>query len=185
MDALSTAIGIPIYWVQRKMSERQFELRTMENVYATLSFEATRGTLATATSTTGRWTFKRVGFMNPRVTVREAGAAEDLAVYWPKHWGHGWLEFAKGNRFCWKPTNFWGTERGFVDEPGDPLFVLKSGAEKPKFSDQLKTQAVVEISSRGYGLAELPLLLMLGWYLMILDQEDNAAILAATAAAVG
>jgi hypothetical protein len=183
MEAFSTAIGLQLYWVQPKTFERQFELRTQNGLFGGVRFETDWGTLATASSATGRWTFKRVGFLNPRVTVREAGANDDRAVYWPKLWrGDGWLEFVKGGRFHWKSTNFWGTEWGFSNVQEELLFVLKPGVEKPKMSDLLKTQGVVEIGPQGHGQAELPLLLMLGWYLMILREIDATA--AATTAVV-
>jgi len=38
-----------------------------------------------------------------------------------------------------------------------------------------KTQARVEIDLRGRALPELPLLVLLGWYLIVLQQEDAAA----------
>jgi len=184
MEALSIAIGLQLYWVQPKTFGRQFELRTENNLFGSLRFETAFGTLATAESAAGHWTFKRVGFLNPRVTIREAGANDDLAVYWPKFWGDGWLEYVKGSRFHWKSTNFWGTEWGFANVQEQLLFVLKPGIEKPKLSDLLKTQAVVEIESQEHSLAELPLLLMLGWYLMILHQEDTMVTVTTTTAAV-
>ena len=103
----------------------------------------------------------------------------DVAVFWPRMWGGGWLEFANGTRFQWKSINFWGTAWGFANTREELVFTMKPGAEKPKLSDLLKTQAVVEIETPSYGLAELPLLLVLGWYLMIMQQDD-----AATTAAV-
>lgn len=182
MESLPSAINLPLFWVQPKAIERQFELRSANRLFGNLRFESAWGTLATASSAAGNWTFKRVGFLNPRLTVRQAGATDDLALYWPKFWGDGWLEFVGGSRFHWKATNFWRTEWGFANEQEELLFLLKPGVEKPKLSDLLKTQAVVEIQPGGHHLAELPLLLMLGWYLMILHQEDTTVIVATTAA---
>ena len=185
MDTLSTAIGIQLYWVQPKILDRQFVLRSSENIFGTLSFETAFGTLATATSATGRWTFKRVGFLNPRVTIREGGANADLAVYWPKLWSDGWIEFAQGNKFHWKSLKFWGTEWGCANAQEEMLFVLRPGTEKHQLSDLLKTQAVVDIQSHAYDIEELPLLVMLGWYLMILNEADTAATVVTTTAAIG
>jgi hypothetical protein len=47
-------------------------------------------------------------------------------------------------------------------------------------SDLFKTQALVEIEPQVYALAELSLLVLLGWYLVILHQDDVAAASAAT-----
>ncbi|HPR65350.1 MAG TPA: hypothetical protein PK014_14165 [Thermoanaerobaculia bacterium] len=185
MEPLSSAIGLPLYWVQNKAFGRQFELRAKNMLFGTLRFEQALGTLATAESESGSWTLKRVGFLNVRVTIREAGRTDDLAVYWPRLWGDGWLETSRGSRFHWLSTNFWRTEWGFAQSDDRPLFVMKKGTEEPTLSDLLKSQAVVEIEPEGNGLEEISLLLMLGWYLMILHQEDTmvgttAAITAVT-----
>lgn len=138
MEALSTTIGLQLYWVQPKTFERQFELRTENSLFGVLRFETALGTLATAETATECWKFKRVGFLNPRVTIREAGANDDLAVYWPKFWGAGWLEYVKGSRFHWKSTNFWGTEWCFANVQEQLLFVLKPGIERQRLSDLLR-----------------------------------------------
>ncbi len=175
MEILSDAAISKLYWVQPKTLKRQFELRTENNLFGTLDFETTLGTLATAKNATGHWTFKRVGFLNPRVTIREIGADNDFAIYHPKFWDDGWLNCTDGKNFHWKSVNFWETEWGFTNAQEQLLFTLKLGVEKLKFSDILKTQAVVNVDPQGSILAELPLLLMLGWYLMILHQDDTTA----------
>ncbi len=106
-----------------------------------------------------------------------------MAIYQPKLWGDGSLEFPDGRVFHWKSTNFWVTRWGFADSGENLLFVLKPGVDKPKLSDLFKTQAIVEIDPRGRALAELPLLVLLSWYLMILHQDDAAATTAAVTAA--
>jgi hypothetical protein len=183
MQKLSTVIGRQIHWIQPKALERRFELRAEDDLVATLRFETAFGTLATAQAAGASWTFKRVGFLNPRVTVREAGTELDLAIYQPKFWGDGWLVFPGGRVFHWKSTNFWGTQWGFADSYEDLLFALKPGVDKPKLSNLFKTQALVEVESQAYALPELSLLVLLGWYLVILHQDDVAAASAATTAA--
>jgi hypothetical protein len=180
MEALSTVVAMPLYWIQPKTFERRFELRAGDSLIATLCFETAFGTLATAESADGSWTFKRVGFLNPRVTVREVGVDTNLAVYQPRFWGDGSLEFRDGRVYRWRATNFWGTQWGFADSDENQLFALKPGVDKPKLSDLLKTQALVEIEPQGHTLPELPLLVLLGWYLMILHHDDTAAIAATT-----
>ena len=182
MEAISSAIGLQLHWVQPKTMERRFELCGDDHLFGSLRFESAFGTLATAELAGVRWTFKRVGFLNPRVTIREAGSNENLAVYWPTFWGDGWLEYVNGSLFHWKSINFWGTAWGFADPQEQLLFLLKSGSEHPKLADLLKTQAVVGIEPAGQHVPELPLLLSLGWYLMILHLEDSTTTVATTTA---
>ncbi|KPL23063.1 MAG: hypothetical protein AMJ93_05565 [Anaerolineae bacterium SM23_84] len=183
MKALSEATGTPLCWVQPKTFDRWFELRAGDDLIATLGWHTSCGSLAAAESADGRWTFKRVGFLNPRVTIREAGSELDLAVFWPRWLGDGSLEFAYRRTFRWQATDFWGTHWCFTDADGTPLVAFKPGAEKARLSDLFKNQAMVEIHPQGRDARELPILVLLGWYLMILRQEDAAAAAAAASAA--
>jgi hypothetical protein len=183
MQSLSKVAGMPLYWVQPETFTRWFELRAGEHLVATLGWQTSCGTLATAESAEGRWTFKRLGFLNPRVTVREAGSEIDMATFWPSWMGDGALEFAYGRAFRWQSTNFWATRWCFTDEGGTPLLAFEPGAEKAKLSDMFKQQALVQIQPQARAVPELSLLVLVGWYLMILRQDDAAAAAAATAAA--
>ena len=184
MKSFSRLKDMKMEWVQPKALERYFELRAGEDHLATLTFRSSFGSLANADTTEGSWTFKRVGFFNPRITVRAAGSEVDLAVYQPKFWGDGALTFRDGLSFSWKPVNFWATEWAFKDEAGNSILVFKSGIEKGKLSDAFKTQATVEIQPVLTPRQWLPLLAALGMYLLILRQEEAAAAAAATSAAV-
>jgi hypothetical protein len=167
VKALSTDIRLPLYWVQTSIFERHFELYSEKSVLEELRFEAdgtAYGALTIAGSATQRWTFKATGILKPRVTIREAGANYDLAVYRPKLWGDGWVEFVNGSKFLWKSASFWGTEQGFFNGNKELLFVLK-----PRLFDLLKIQSVVKIQAQGYDLDELPLLLMLACFLRVRD----------------
>ena len=180
MEQLRRVFGQSIFWVQPKALQRQFELRTDDQLIATLRFEKAFGTLATAESADGRWTFKRVGFLSPRVTVRRAGEETDLAEYRPRWTGtEGTLAFAAGRQYHWKTANFWATRFVWRDEGGDLLVTFQSGGKKAKLSDVFKTQARVRFEPAGEGGDDLPLLTLLGWYLIVLQQEDSAAVVAA------
>jgi hypothetical protein len=182
--ALSSAVGTDLCWIQPKGLGRHFELRAGDDVLAILRFETLCGSLARAESADGSWTFKRVGFFKPRVTVRKAGEEVNLAVYTPRWTGReGALEFPDGRVFSWKQTNFWAARYQITDAVGNLLASFQSGIDKSKLSDIFKTQARVEIDLRGRALPELPLLVLLGWYLIVLQENDAAAAGAAAAAA--
>jgi hypothetical protein len=105
-----------------------------------------------------------MGILKPRVTIRETGGNDDLAVYRHKPWCGGWVEFVNGNRYRWKSTSFWGTEWVFVTAQEELVYKLK-----PKMFAQIKVQSIVEIGAQWHDLEELPLLLMLGYYLRVRD----------------
>jgi hypothetical protein len=148
-----------------------------------LSFRSSFGTYATAETAEGTWTYKRVGFLNPRVTVRIAGAEEDMAIYHPKFWGDGILTLKEGPTFTWRPTNFWRTHWEFADEEGQVVLTFESGVVQLK--DIFKTQATIRFEHVAEHRSLLPLLASLGIYLIVLHNQDAAAAAAATSAAAG
>ncbi len=183
MQPLSDHLDRELSWIQPKTSARAFELRVGDELLATLRFQSAFGSLAVADSSAGSWTFKRVGFFNPRVTVRVAGQEFDTAVYTPRWTGSdGKLAFANGRTYRWSVANFWSTKFQICDLDGEPLIGYHSGSEKPRLSDIFKTQAFVQVTPRGRELPDLPLLVLVGWYLIILQHEDSAAAAAVIAA---
>jgi hypothetical protein len=168
MKALSTDVGLQLHWVQPSIFERLFELHSECCILGELRFDAVdsaQGILRVANSTTEHWTFRQRGVLKPRVTIREAEADDDLAVYWPKFWGDGRLEFTNEGIFHWKLTSISGTDWGFFNVQGELLFTLKF-----KLFDLVKIQSVVEIEAQWFDLVEMPLLLMLSWYLMVCNR---------------
>jgi hypothetical protein len=63
------------------------------------------------------------------------------------------------------------------------LLCFKPGRGKSRWSDLFKTQAIVDVEPQGQAVADFALLVLLGWYLMILHQDDAAAGAAAAASA--
>jgi len=170
----------PIEWVQPKTFQNRYELRSGDNLVATLEFPKAFGSLANATAADGRWTFKRVGFFSTRITIRIEGQEDELAIYHPKWTGsEGRLQFTSGVEYIWKVANFWATQ--FVWQIGDqPIIQYRPGLDESNVSDWFKTQARVEILPEAAGIKELSLLVLLGWYLMILKQQDDSAAIAAS-----
>jgi hypothetical protein len=180
MKSLSEVGAAELYWMQPTM-KRSFELRAEDDLFATLRFETAFGSLATARSTAEVWTFKRVGFFKPQVTARVQGAEDNLMVYRPQWAGaEGVLEFADGETYVWKLANFWATQYQIVDAEGNPLIGYTSKIDN--LSDLIKDQARVDIAPQAQGQDKLALLLLMGWYLIILQQGDVVATATAVAA---
>lgn len=170
-------------WRQPKGLDHFYELKAGQELLARLTFRSLFGTLATAETAEGSWTFKRVGFLNPRVTVRVASKEEDLAVYQPKFWGDGVLTFQDGRALSWKPVNFWRTDWSFFSDQEEAVLEFKSGVQEEKLRDIFKTQYTLTRHGTGPDRDILPILATLGLYLIILHQQDSAATIAATSAA--
>ena len=81
MITLDTATGLQWKWHQPQALNRFHQMTVDGREAATLRFVKNwGGSLATAECAQGRWTFKRSGFLSPRITVRECGGVDrDLA----------------------------------------------------------------------------------------------------------
>jgi hypothetical protein len=168
----------PLVWTQPKVRVRTYELRISNALIGHLRFEKRSGSLASAEVVSQRWTFKRVGFLAPRVTVRSPNLEADLAVFRP-HWGSGGtLQFADGHQTRWQCTNFWGSQWAFVGS--DNHIVVRFSHHEGFF----KASAQLEFEPSSAALPELPLFAALGWYLMILAANDAAAVVIATSTVV-
>ena len=165
MKTLSTAVDLQLHWVQPTMLMRHFKLYSENGLIGELLFKKAStayGTWTGGGSGTEGWMIKGGGLLKRGVTLRESGAKDDLAVFRSNLQGEGWLEFFKGSRFYWKSRNFWRTEWGFSNVQEELLFVMKS---QPWY--RLKIESAVEIGAQWQDLDELPLLMMLGWYLRV------------------
>jgi len=163
-------------WRQPHLFKMEYELRAGDELVATLRFRSSFGTLATAQSADGCWTFKRVGFFQTRVTVRVCESETDLAVFKNNTWkGGGTLILPDGREYL-VTTNFWQTNYGFKTAEGEPLVNFKTRM------GLLHQSTEVEILPAGENLPELPWMVLLGWYLAVMMNNDSTAALAATAA---
>ena len=87
----------------------------------------------------------------------------------------GRLEMRSGASFTWRTANFWATRYVWVDQSETELITYSSGAASSKLKDAFKNQARLDLAPASSLLAELPLLALLGWYLIELHHEDSAA----------
>jgi hypothetical protein len=175
MPSLRERVGTDLRWIQTHALRREFELRSGEETVSTLAFRSTFGSLASAQSDDGRWTFKRVGFWRSHVTVREAGSETDLAVFRNNTWtAGGTLELADGRAYR-ANTNFWMTSYQFTDASDQPLvrFTHVGG--------MFHLSCDVQVEPAGVKLAELPWLVALGLYLVVKLRDDASGAAAAAA----
>ena len=168
MKKISQLTTRDLKWIQPSTFRMLYELRTNGELAGMLSFRSAFGTLATGESEDGCWTFKRVGFFQTRVSIRVSGEADDLAIFRNNTWsGGGTLEVRGGKRFL-ADTNFWHSNLQFKTESGEALVQFKTGG-------LIHLNATVEIEPRAAGLEQLPLIVMLGWYLILMMNSDSAA----------
>ena len=168
MRRLVELIGRELKWVQPTAFKTQYELRSGGELVAVLRISGLFRDQAAAESADGCWTFERVGFWRNKVKVRASNAQTDVAVFKLSRWGDGSgvVQLPDGRKLP-ATTNFWRTEYEFRNEAGESLLRLISGGV-------LRQNAKVEVHSRAARLPELPWLVMLGLFLMVITRANAA-----------
>lgn len=163
-------------WRQPEALRRFYQLNQDGHELASLRFKSSYGSLATGQYGSASWTFKRTGFLAPKVSVREPGSEAALALFTPGWSGGGWVAFNSGKRFHLRQTNFWGTEWSFEAEAGGAVVTLTAHA------GFFKQGGAVRVAESAADLPEMPVLLLLIWYVRLLMHEDASGGAAAAAA---
>lgn len=169
MKSISELARSPMTWVQTAAMSNEYELHGEGEVLATLRWQKRFGTLALGEVAGAKWTFKRTGFLRPKVTVRPLGREVDLGVYSPDFWRDGVLQLHDGRRFLWKHLSFWRSEWAFTTDAEFPIVTFRSKHQL------LKVGAEVEIDAAHRDHPDLGLLALLGWYLMVLMAHDASS----------
>jgi hypothetical protein len=164
MRPISEVADQELKWVQPSKVKMNFELRAGDEVVATLSWQ--RASLAAGQTSAHEWTFKREGFWHPRITVRTPGSDANLALFNP-HWSGGGK--LPGRLLRFGAANFWHSQWDWRDADEAPLVHFKSRRGLLKIGGQVEIEAAARKSP------DLPLLTVLGWYLLVLFARDAAA----------
>jgi hypothetical protein len=168
MDKIASFIGLPLQWHKPHLFGAQYELRSGEALIATLQFRSLWGTLASGQSGDGCWTFKRVGFWQTRATIRPCDSEQEIATFRNNTWSEGGTLLLPDGRQYPANTNFWQTQYEFKTPTGDSLIHYRNRG-------LLGSSAEVTIFPQAQEVPELPWMVMLGWYLVVMMQNDSAA----------
>ena len=173
MQSIYDFVGRELKWVQPHARKMEYELNAGTELVANLRFRSAFGSLATAESADGCWTFKRVGFWATRATIRACGSDQELAAFRNNTWkSGGTLELPNGRRYP-ASSNLWATAYAFTTEAGEPLVKFH------QIGGTFHLSTLVDILPAAAFIAELPWLVTLGWYLAVMQQMDSAAVIAA------
>ena len=194
MRTLNDISGVELRWAKPKRSKLQFELRagqtpdedTGEPALATMSW--TRGSQAIGQWAGGEYRFSREGWLRPRALVRAAtspatdtvadaaaaNTADEPIATFAQHGGA--LTFPDGRTVLWKKPKRLANDRLWVDSAGTVLVSFHAG--------NWRTPVAVTSQFDATALPELPLLLLLGQYLLVLSSQDDEAAITASVAAV-
>jgi hypothetical protein len=153
------------------MMEPVFELIFNDEPVAILKFRNSFGSLAEGVVSEGSFTFKREGFLNTHVTVRQSGVLSNLAIYRNNTWsGGGTLIMNDGRQFM-ANSNFWESQFEITDQTETPLIRYTN-------IGGFKLHSKLDILKPSSNIPELPWMVLLGWYLAVMTSRDGEMVAA-------
>jgi hypothetical protein len=167
LSPLRSALGQTLRWGRPSIFRREFELRAGTDRVATLTLTGLFGRRAVGEVGEDRWVLSRRGLFHPRVIVTRGDSDVEVASARTRLFGEGVVRTEQGRTFGWKPDNFWRSRWTMWDEARSPVFHL----ERRYF--RIPEDANVSVEPSAAHLPELPLLLLLGWQLVLLHRGDR------------
>jgi hypothetical protein len=162
-------------WEQPHFFKAEYDLKRNVEIIGTLKFRSSLGSLATARFVDGCWTFKRLGFLQTRVSIKVCDSDTDIAMFRNNAWSGGGLLELRDGRQLTANSNFWHTRFEFAGEDGQPLVQYH-------MRNRLRLEGQMEIFPAAHDMPETPWMAMLGWYLAVMMHRDDGAASASFAA---
>ena len=158
--------GITLLIVKPKITRSFFEVTRGQEIIGSITFPKTFGTLAEVKLFEEEWSFKRMGFWKPYITVRRRDATQDYMQVPFSSKFQGLLSFSTkhGESYeltqtgFWHPKWVWNKQKKTLIE-----YDLKFGIKK-------YAEAIIRENDE-----LLPLLLMIGSYGLIMQGWDETA----------
>jgi hypothetical protein len=159
MQSIREAAGQDLQWKRVKWWKREFELRSGDEVLAKLYKQnGMPGVIGEAID--GQWNFKRRSFWNGEIVIADPTTLAEIGV--AKRGRKKSLAFADGRTLTLKKTSRWKHQWVWLNDDETPLIHFQSNKH-------------LILESAALSFPELSLLVTLGWHLIVLQQEEEAA----------
>jgi hypothetical protein len=168
MRTITALVDHTLTWTKPRFFKSDYELRFGDELIATLSFKRIFSSAAIAENGEGCWTFERVGFLRKKTVIRTSGSSTILGIFKKNKWKEGGcLELSDGHKFK-AIANLWKNTIEFQTDTGESLIHTKSnGIFRPS--------ATLQMYRKSLQIPQLPWMVMLGLYLIIMMKRDAAA----------
>jgi hypothetical protein len=171
LAAFGSVDATSLRWLRRGATPLEFDLLAGDVPLATLTWKAGPGALTTARTASATWTLKRIGFLNPTVTVRAEGATANLARL-SVHWNFHRVELTGGATYrfhraglllpAWQVTSEDGREMLHIEPVREERLLVGGAVISPE-----------EASKR----PEFPLLAVATWFFIVLAWFEDEALI--------
>ncbi len=158
-------------WIQRKALKRHFALCDGEETIGTLEWKSDSGSLVTGSVAEGTWAFKRTGVFKFVVSIREAEQGNEIAIFKPDWRGQGLLEFPDGPTYKWMQKSWIKNAWDLTTQDDKTLLTVR---QMQGLKSILKEEGEIELAPEILEDPNMPLLVLLGWYLTLLHAYDSA-----------
>ena len=165
MTTSSALASSEIAWAYPDRAHPAFVLRAGREEIGWLRFEKDIGAQSTAELEGHRWTLEHNGLHHPRVTIRDQASNRAVAEFTPCLTGGGVARFPNGRLFCWTREHIWSGTWCFRCKENKST-VCVSQETRP-----LTAGSRVTVCSDAAQLEEAPVLVLLAWYLRVLEFE--------------
>ncbi|MBK7143437.1 MAG: hypothetical protein IPH75_15305 [bacterium] len=176
---MGSTLKTPALLSCQHVKSRDWDMTADGITHASLRFDNMFGSRAVAEAVDGRWTFKRNGFFNTWVGVRKAGSETDIAAMRRKGWSAAEITLLSGPQYAWRKTKRVRGEWGLYDLR-DRL--VMTALFKRHF---LKVEGSIMIEPAGTDNSDLPMLMLLCWYWLVLRDADEQASVVSIVAVSG
>jgi len=166
-----------LMWKQIGFGVREFELTSGEDLVGRLYWAKWLSDYSIAECGDGRWTLDRIGFFRDRAVAMEEGKDIEVASVTFDWMGDSKISLSSGRQYQFFKTGFFSNNWTMADEDEDMLFEIKEGVR------WFKHDAEIDLQVDAIMMQELPLLILLSWYLAYMHIQDAAGAAAAASAA--
>jgi len=148
-------------------SAGRYTLQTEEGDIPALAWAPAPERVARAKAGGRSWTFELSGMFRRKIFVREAGPGTVIGTVSISLSGGTKLRMAGGKTFEWTRDRIIGSGRTFSSSSGPLYYVSERWDKEPRWKG-----SPVGVTQEGLREPELPLLLLLGWF-MIVERIDG------------
>ncbi len=166
-----------LMWRQTGFGVREFELWSGKDLVGVLYWPKWLSDCAVAECGDGKWTMDRIGFFRDRAIATKVETGEELASVTFDWMGDCELTLSNGRQYQLFKTGFLSNNWTLADEHEEVVFKMREGTR------WFKHDAEIDLQVGAIMRQELPLLILLGWYLAYMHLQDAAAAAAAASAA--
>lgn len=160
---MTTETGARLQWLHPAVDEHTYRLMSDGKEVGNLTWPegVERGAIARKSGT--EWRMEKFGFLQPHVIVTDEESGEVVARFDATAGSGGLLTLSNGRHFRWY-SNPWRAEWGWMDVAEKDAIRFKRS-----FEVEERREGYVEIDDEEATHDQADLLIMLGWYVIVMS----------------